>query len=134
MKKRIIKNRYNSPQTKGYTTIHPSQTIPGETLTIQEIFHRATELGGYQIQAPEAHYLDVEDIEDIDTMYKTGHDLTELQEHAQSIQDLNDKIQTQIQLKNKDKELKAKQAEKDAIIKAHNDELNDKKAKNEQPN
>lgn len=105
--------------SEGQVFLMPSETIQGETMSIQEIFKRSANMSGFEIQTTEPMYLDVPDIEDIDSMYRQGHDLTDLQAFADRVKDLNDKVEEQ-QAKAKKEAYKAsKEAERQAIISDH---------------
>lgn len=114
------------PESIGQKFVMPSLTIQGETMTIEQLFARAANQGNFILQdTSEPMFLDVPDIEQITSMYKQGHDLVDLQKFANDIKDLNLIVQEANNQKQLIAAKAAKEDEKRAIIKAHNDEQND---------
>lgn len=128
IKRKPVQLHHNVQTKKGQTFVMPSQTIQGETMTIQELFKRASNQGNFILSEHEGMYLDVPNIDEVTEMYKQGHDLTDLQKFADEIKALNDIVEETNKQKQKEAILLKKETEKEAIIQAHNDELNDKKA------
>lgn len=127
-----VKTHFNTKPYKGQTFIMPSKTIQGETLTIQQLFKRAADSGNFELdEKREPIYMDVENIEDIDGMYRQGHDLTDIQAHAERLAELNKKVQQKVQQKAKEAQKASKDAEIEAKAQALNDEQNDENAKTE---
>lgn len=128
------RTRYNQQRSEGEKTTSPSQTIQGETFTIQQLFQRAAIQGHFPIQEQEAPYVDVPELDEITSMYRQGQDLTDIQEHAEHLRNLQAKVSeahaaTQEQLRKEQKE-----ANRKAIIKAHEEQqrkaANDKSQNN----
>lgn len=69
----------------------PSQTIPGETLTVQEILNRAVMQGHFPDEDKQSNYLDCK-LEEIDEFYRQGLDLTDLERKRQHVKDYQNKL------------------------------------------
>lgn len=119
--KKTIKNRTSRNWTGSSrkTFYEVSQTIQGETLTIGQIFQRAQQQGAFPGHGEnEPNYLDVEDIDQINHMYKQGLDLVDIHEHAKHIKEQNELVNKL--------EIKHKQALKAQQLADHNQAIIDK--------
>ena len=75
-----FRTHYNRQKPKGKVFELPSETIEGQTLTIQELYLRAARNGTFMMEeGPEVPYMDVEDVEAISNLYKQSFDLTDLE-------------------------------------------------------
>lgn len=71
-----------------------SQTVAGESFTVQELFNRAVAQG--QLESPQGNYMDIP-LDEITHMYRRGLDLVDVQDHKALVQDL----ETQLEALNK---------------------------------
>lgn len=60
----------------GEVNNEPSQTVPGEAMTIQQIMDRA--MAGTPPEQSDAQYFDVDDVSQVDEFFSTGLDLTDI--------------------------------------------------------
>lgn len=89
-----IRNRFNAHQRIVPTQIErKNQTVQGEVLSIQDMFRRAAAQGH---EFTDGLYMDVEDIDQITSMYRQGHDITDLASHAEHLAKMQEQIQQQI--------------------------------------
>lgn len=62
----------------GETEFPPSETSQGEAHTVQDLFMRAVKTGQLQLNERQAIYRDVESLQEIDSFYRQGLDLTDI--------------------------------------------------------
>lgn len=84
------KNLHSRPRQ----SFEDSITVQGDVMTIQEMFKRAHAQGH---EFTEGMYMDVENIQEINHLYRQGQDLTDLQAHGEHLVELKNKIDKSIE-------------------------------------
>ena len=93
-KKKVIKrNRYNTTPTPGETAQGESMTIPGEVLTIQEIFQRAAVTGDIQAVTDDMYY--DTPLDKITHLHRQGLDITDIYEHKRLLTEIESELEAQ---------------------------------------
>ena len=111
MKRPKINSQYNYQPGKGrYVTItEPSETIPGESMTIQEIFERFGQ--GIDPESSKIPYVDAEGAEFINQYYRRGAlDLTDLDELREHNRQMTEILRQAVTAKQEEEKAKAEEA------------------------
>lgn len=120
--KQVLRSRVdiNQNRPKPRKLSQESEVVPGQTFTIRELLEKSIAQGTLP-NSPEGFYLDAE-FSEINDLYRRGLDLTDLEQHGAHMRALNEKLEAAIQKKKEmDAEAK-KRAEREKIIKEHEDE------------
>lgn len=78
---------YDPSEDKGEISLKPTQTIPDEALSIQEILQRFTQ--GYEFPRKPTHYDDTDDFDDVDPTRAPDFDLSDAH---QELMDMTERI------------------------------------------
>ena len=93
-KQKVTKrNRYNTTVTPGTKTQGESLTIPGEVLTIQEIFQRAAVTGDIQAVTDDMFY--DTPLDKITHLHRQGLDITDIYQHRQLLTQIESELEAQ---------------------------------------
>ena len=102
--KRNMYNAHHRPAPP--SSERKNNTIQGDCLTIQELFARTAQQGH---DFMEGTYMDAE-LDDINSMYRQGLDLTDLEAHGELISSLNDQYQA-MKLKSLSEDVKTSESD-----------------------
>lgn len=127
-----IRTHFNTKPYPGKKYTMPSKTVQGEAFTIKELMLKAAIQGHFPLETFSAQYRDVDNIDEINNMYKMGLDLVDLDEHREHLENLQETVDKAI-LDQKSKEALKQAKAKETAAKEATDAVSDSKQSDSEP-